>query len=217
MRPQKTAQDWSIPVRFGFLPNLRIHGPVSVLVSGSEGQKTGPNRTFKHYVCLFLMLVVVLIYHHPPTTSTTSRRARFRGGWLFCTTTTTYVVVFRGLAYILIYLIYVFKLLYLNFLYYINWARADPDLTLLALGQADPRSGPAEVGPTRRARVKGQKKWAGPGPARPVDSVVGCGGWWILKGGDEVVVTCQRSQPQKQAKHSFWGWVWWLVGFEGWW
>jgi len=57
----------------------------------------------------------------------------------------------------------------------------------------------------------------------------------------EVVVTRERSQPRKQAKHSFWGWVvaagryrrvvvmktstrcsfrgwvWWLVGFEGWW
>jgi len=34
-----------------------------------------------------------------------------------------------------------------------------------------PGQGPAEVGLTRRARVKGQQKCAGPGPARPLDSV----------------------------------------------
>ena len=39
-----------------------------------------------------------------------------------------------------------------------------PDPT--GLGQ-----GPARSGLALRARVKGQEKWVGPGPARPLDSV----------------------------------------------
>jgi len=88
-------------------------------------------------MCLFLTLMVVLHYHHQPPPTTNIVYACFRCWWLFCTTTTAYTLVFRGLAYILIYLIYVFKLLYFNYLYYINWPRADPGPTLLALGQAE--------------------------------------------------------------------------------
>ena len=53
-----------------------------------------------------------------------------------------------------------------------GWPWPDPGPTRLARGQADPGHGPAELGPTLRARVKGQEKGAGPGPARPLDSVV---------------------------------------------
>jgi hypothetical protein len=46
-------------------------------------------------------------------------------------------------------------------------ARADPGPTLLALGQADPRSGPGEVGPTWEGQGRGPAKvvWPWPGPA----------------------------------------------------
>jgi len=70
-------------------------------------------------------------------------------------------------------------------------------------------------------RVEGgggaQRKVTTPKTSEALVAGLGGGGWWVSKGGGDVVVTWQPSQPQKRVKHSFRGWVWWLVGFKGWW
>jgi len=44
----------STSVRSGLFENLKIEGPVTVTVYGPWGQKTGPDRTSKHYYCVLL-------------------------------------------------------------------------------------------------------------------------------------------------------------------
>ena len=46
--PQKTDVDWSTSVQSSLFAILKIEGPVTVLVHGPWGQKTGPDWTSKH-------------------------------------------------------------------------------------------------------------------------------------------------------------------------
>jgi len=44
--------DRSISVRSGLFEKLKIDRPVTVTVHGPWGQKTGPDRTSKHYLTI---------------------------------------------------------------------------------------------------------------------------------------------------------------------
>ena len=64
----------------------------------------------------------------------------------------------------------------------------NPGPTRLAQGQADPRPGPLKLARPWGGQVKGQQKWAGPGPARPLDSV---DPYWLTTGSEVEKDRCE--------------------------